>query len=115
MKMKAPLASLRIVQEEKPKKHAAVNTSRGLSGGAAVPMSCDLRGMDLEEAIMAADRYLSSAYMAGLHEVTLIHGKGTGVLRSGIQQFLKRHSNVKSFRLGHYGEGEDGVTVVTFK
>ena len=115
MKMKAPLASLRIVQEEKPKKRVAVNTSRGLSDGASVPMSCDLRGMDLEEAILAADRYLSSAFMAGLHEVTLIHGKGTGVLRSGIQQFLRRQSNVKSFRLGHYGEGEDGVTVVTLK
>ena len=115
MKMKAPLASLRIVQVEKPKKRVAVNTSHGLSGGAAVPMSCDLRGMDLEEATMTADRYLSSAFMAGLHEVTLIHGKGTGVLRSGIQQFLKRQSNVKSFRLGHYGEGEDGVTVVTLK
>ena len=115
MKMKAALDGLRLVREEKPKKHAAVNTSRGLTGGAAVPMSCDLRGMNLEEAILEADRYLSSASMAGLHEVTLIHGKGTGVLRSGIQQFLKRHSNVKTFRLGHYGEGEDGVTVVTLK
>ncbi len=112
MKMNAPLKQLRLVRVEKAKGHAAVNTSKGVSSGAAVPMSCDLRGMNLEEAIMEADRYLSSAYLAGLHEVTLIHGKGTGVLRSGIQQHLRRQPHVKSFRLGRYGEGEDGVTVV---
>ncbi len=113
LKMKTTLDKLRMVrQAEKPRPKAAVGISRGLSG-ASVPMSCDLRGMNLEEALLEADRYLSSAYLAGLHEVTLIHGKGTGVLRSGIQQYLKKQPHVKSYRLGHYGEGEDGVTVVT--
>ena len=67
------------------------------------------------QAIAEVDQYLDGAMMAGLHEVTIVHGKGTGVLRAGIHQHLKHHGIVKSFRLGQYGEGEDGVTVVTLK
>ena len=59
--------------------------------------------------------YLDEAVMAGLHEVSIIHGKGTGILRAGIQQDLRKNRHVKSFRLGMYGEGETGVTVVTLK
>ena len=80
-----------------------------------VKMECDVRGMTLDEALNAVDQYLNEAVLAGMGEVSIIHGKGTGVLRSGIQQHLKRHMLVKSYRLGVYGEGEDGVTVVTLK
>lgn len=77
--------------------------------------SIDLRGMDAEEAIYSTDKYLDEAYIAGYNEVTLIHGKGTGVLRKAIQDMLKNHPHVKSHRLGEYGEGGTGVTVVTLK
>ena len=76
---------------------------------------CDVRGMTKEEAISAVDLFLDAALMQHLNTVYIIHGKGTGVLRSGIQEFLKRDKRVAQFRLGQYGEGEDGVTVVTIK
>ncbi len=114
MKFKAHLSQLRLVREEKPKQKASVHAQTGALTR-TVSMECDVRGMMLEEALSAVDQYLNEAVMAGLNEVSIIHGKGTGVLRSGIQQHLKRHMLVKSFRLGVYGEGEDGVTVVTLK
>ena len=64
---------------------------------------------------MELDQYLDGAVMSGLPTVTIIHGKGTGALRTGIHQHLKRHKNVRAFRLGVYGEGESGVTVVELK
>lgn len=75
----------------------------------------DLRGHLVEEAIMEIDRYLDHAILAGYKQVHLIHGKGTGALRTGVQQFLRSHRNVKSFRLGSIGEGGSGVTVVEIK
>lgn len=77
--------------------------------------SIDLRGMDSEEACYTADKYLDDAYVAGRGEVTLVHGKGTGVLRKAINDMLKKHPHVKSHRLGEYGEGGTGVTVVILK
>ncbi|MBE3100703.1 MAG: Smr/MutS family protein, partial [Firmicutes bacterium] len=82
---------------------------------ASVALELDLRGQNSEDAIMLTDRYLDDAFLAGLNEVTIIHGKGTGVLRNSIQQLLKQHPHVEAFRLGKYGEGESGVTVVTLK
>ena len=81
----------------------------------SVSMECDVRGMNVEEAILAVDLYLDNCIMHSLKQVQIIHGKGTGVLRSGIQAHLKKHKAVQEFRLGRYGEGEDGVTVVTLK
>lgn len=81
----------------------------------SVSTSVDLRGMDSIEATYTVDKYLDDAYMGGLKEVTIIHGKGTGVLRNSIMDMLKRHSHVKKYRLGEYGEGGTGVTVVELK
>jgi len=75
----------------------------------------DLRGMEAIEAVLAAERYIDSALMAKLSTVTIIHGKGTGALRSAIQEMLRRNKSVRSFRLGRCGEGETGVTVVELK
>ena len=114
MKFKAHISQLRLVRETAPKQKASVKTQTGAMTR-TVSMECDVRGMALDEALAAVDQYLNEAVMAGLNEVSIIHGKGTGVLRSGIQQHLRRHMLVKEFRLGVYGEGESGVTVVTLK
>jgi DNA mismatch repair protein MutS2 len=78
-------------------------------------MELDIRGKATDEALPEVDQYLDEAVLASLGEVSIIHGKGTGVLRANIQQHLRHHPHVKSFRLGVFGEGESGVTVVTLK
>ena len=78
-------------------------------------MELDLRGKMVDEALMEVDQFIDHAIMNGLGSVVIIHGKGTGALRTGIQQHLRTHRNVKSFRLGAYGEGDAGVTVVELK
>jgi len=80
----------------------------------AMSSEIDLRGMDQVEAICVLDNYLDSAMRANLPSVRIIHGKGTGALRNAVQQSLKRNKYVKKFRLGVYGEGEDGVTIAEF-
>ena len=82
---------------------------------ASAPSEIDLRGMERIEAVDATQRFIDAAVMAKLEEVRIIHGKGTGALREAVQQELKRNKAVKSFRLGRFGEGESGVTVVTMK
>ncbi len=75
----------------------------------------DLRGLTVDEALLELDRFLDSALLSGLHTLTVIHGKGTGALRSAIHAALRRHPQVKSFRLGRFGEGEHGVSIVELK
>ena len=77
----------------------------------ALSSEIDLRGMDAVEAECVLDRYLDEAVRANLSSVRIIHGKGTGVLRAAVQNQLKRNKFVKKFRLGVYGEGENGVTI----
>ena len=113
LKIKAHLSQLRTL-EPKQQKRTVVTAKTGALER-SVPMEIDVRGQAIDEALPEIDRYLDEAMLAGLHEVSIIHGKGTGVLRTGVQRHLKKHMNVKSYRLGVYGEGEDGVTVVTLK
>lgn len=75
----------------------------------------DVRGMTVEEASLVVDQHIDAAVLAGLNTLSIIHGKGTGALRAGLQGYLKNHPHVKSMRLGLYGEGEDGVTIVELK
>lgn len=79
------------------------------------PAEVDLRGMESLEAVSVAEQYIDNALMAKLPSVTIIHGKGTGALRAAIHQMLKKNRSVKSFRLGNFGEGESGVTIVELK
>lgn len=113
MKLNIKLKDIRLIEEKK----AAAPTSGkvGLGAGKQVGLELDVRGMLVDEANIMVDRYLDDAYNAGLSEVNIIHGKGTGALRAGVQAFLKRHPLVKGYRMGSYGEGDAGVTVVTLK
>ena len=103
------------VTEKQPKKKVVSSTGTATFRQAAVAPELDLRGMETLEAIPVMERYIDSAVMGKLHTVTIIHGKGTGALRQAVQQSLRKNKAVKSFRLGRYGEGETGVTVVELK
>ncbi|WP_087065399.1 endonuclease MutS2 [Intestinibacillus massiliensis] len=118
MKMTVKQNEVRLVQQpEKPKP----KTFRAGTGGVrelrlkSTPSEVDVRGLCAEEAILEVDQFISGALMAGLPQVTIIHGKGTGVLRAAIQQHLKPNKRIKTVRNGAFGEGEMGVTVVEFK
>ena len=104
-----------LLENEKPA--VTVRTeSRGTAlRQSAVSSELDIRGMETIEAIPVVERYIDSAVQSRLETVTIIHGKGTGALRAAVQQSLRRNKQVKSFRLGRYGEGETGVTVVELK
>ena len=97
-------------------KNQKTNTSRMVKlKTSSINPTIDLRGLNLDEALLELDKYLDDAFMSNLNEIQVIHGKGTGVLREGVTQFLKKHKHVKESRLGNFNEGGDGVTVVTFK
>jgi DNA mismatch repair protein MutS2 len=109
VKVKDLRASKLSPEEKKERKKREVNLNLK-----SVSSSIDLRGMD-SEAVYNTDKYLDDAYRAGLGEVTIVHGKGTGILRQAINDMLKRHPHAKSYRLGNYGEGGTGATVVELK
>ena len=101
-------------REETTKK--GVRTSRvELDTRRNVPMEIDLHGMAVDDSLIVLDKYLDDAFLSGLNEVTIIHGRGTGTLRKGVQEYLRTHPHVKSYRPGKFGEGDIGVTIVTLK
>ena len=92
----------------------SVKKSINVSGRSA-SMECDLRGMTVDEALLTLDSFIDNAILTHVHQITIIHGKGTGALRAAVQAHLKQHKAIRTFRLGVYGEGEAGVTVAELK
>ncbi len=123
MKMTVKAGQVRLLESaeeiEKRKKQAAAATRKNVSPqiqlAARAASELDIRGMETLEAESVVENYIDAAVMAKLGTVTIIHGKGTGALRKAVHEMLKRNRAVKSFRLGRYGEGEAGVTVVELK
>ena len=120
LKMKAKADEVRLIEDDERaarKKTLSVtirqNADRALRASAAREL--DIRGLETLEAESVVDNFISAAVVGKLDEVTIIHGKGTGALRKAVHDILRRNKAVKSFRLGVYGEGESGVTVVTLK
>ena len=119
LKMKAKADEVRLIEDDERaamKKKAPKPTWTAVTGlRTAASRELDIRGMETLEAESVVETFLSTAVMGHLETVTIIHGKGTGALRNAVHDILRRNKNVKSFRLGVYGEGENGVTVVTMK
>lgn len=114
MKLNVNISDIEEAKEQDSKVYQATSKNVKLKEK-SVDLFIDVRGKTSDDAILDVDKYLDDAYTSGLRQVTIIHGKGTGVLRQAIRNFLKRHPLVKSFRDGTYGEGEQGVTVVELK
>lgn len=116
MKMKVNKTDLEVIKaspQKKPVQQVAATVKRTRDDN--IRMEVDLRGTNVEEGIMELDRFLDESFLNNFAQVYVIHGKGTGVLRTGIQDYLRRHKHVKSFRIGAYNEGGTGVTVVELK
>lgn len=114
LKTSVPISEVELGEKKKAqKKPQGRVTMTGVASKAqrSAKTEIDLRGQDSEQAILELDAFLDSAVLSGVPSVRIIHGKGTGVLRAAVAQRLKRNKAVKSFRLGRYGEGEDGVTI----
>lgn len=115
MKVNVHISTLRRAESvENDKSEIKTKTIIG-SKSKTIKNEIDLRGKNIEEAIVDIDKYLDDSYIASLKEVYIIHGKGTGALREGIKSYLRGHKHVRTFRPGKYGEGGDGVTVVEIK
>ena len=116
LKMSAKAEEIYLLEHENPYKEKGARPKH--SGRemkmTAMPTEVDLRGMDAVEAVCVLERYLDEAMRSNLTQVRIIHCKGTGTLRAAVQQSLKKNKFVKKFRLGQYGEGEDGVTIAEF-
>ncbi|NLI89655.1 MAG: endonuclease MutS2 [Epulopiscium sp.] len=119
MPMKVHVSNLQYSKEEdvskKKTKRKTSGISRNITKSTNISTEIDVRGQLSDEAVENIEKYLDDAHLAGLETVTIIHGKGTGALRTAVQQMLRRNPHTKSYRLGKYGEGEAGVTVVELK
>lgn len=123
MHTKVNISDLVLLEETNPyakptKKQRKVGVAKGAGAfnkSATISAEIQLLGMTVDEAIVTLDKYLDDAYISHLGQVRVVHGKGTGALRSAVHDFLRRNKIVASYRLGEYGEGDAGVTIVTFK
>lgn len=124
MKTRVPIENLRLEKKQpqqqasQKKVHTTVVRSEKSKGGGGVRSAAtelDIRGCTVDEGVMMTENFIAGSLLSGFETVTIIHGKGTGALRKGIHEHLRRMKQVKAFRPGVYGEGEDGVTIVTLK
>lgn len=120
IRTRVPVENLRLITGKKQTRNAspyAPPRTRNVPSRQvrSAKTDLDLRGLSIEEALLEADQFIDNAVMSGLETITLIHGKGTGALRTAIQQHLRSHPSIKSYRLGTYGEGENGVTIAELK
>ncbi|MCH5267180.1 MAG: endonuclease MutS2 [Lachnospiraceae bacterium] len=118
LRTKVNLADLELIKQPKPEKPQRKNTGSGkigMSKAASLHQEVNLIGMTVDQAMPVMEKYLDDAYMAHMTQVTVIHGRGTGALRTAVHNRLKKLKYVKSYRLGEFGEGDMGVTIVTFK
>ena len=117
IKTRVKLENLRLVEKQKKQDVPKYRNGSKMDSRAnmAAETRLDLRGMTVDECLMTLDRFMDTALRTGLNEFTIIHGKGTGKLRAAVKDYLKRSPYVKSQRLGTFGEGEDGVSIVTLK
>ena len=116
MKINAKPGEVRLVEgAKKPDFKRVIAQSEAKLRATGIKPEVDLRGMMADEAVAATELFLDSAMMSSLNTVTIIHGKGTGALRQAVHESLRRNKQVKDYRLGRYGEGETGVTIVTLK
>ena len=115
MKVTAGKDEVRLIENKKKDKVSVAAAAGNALRTASCAPELDIRGMTPDEADLVVDRYIDNASRAKLKTVTIIHGKGTGALRTAVQQMLRNNRQVKNFRLGRYGEGETGVTVVELK
>ena len=116
--MKAKADEVRLIEDdERAAKKPVVNVQRSAPRElrTSATRELDIRGLETLEAEGVVENFISAAIMGHLDTVTIIHGKGTGALRKAVHDILRRNKAVKTFRLGIYGEGESGVTVVTLK
>lgn len=113
LKMKLPESDLAYTKPEKEKETRTMATLK--DPDSHVKLELDLRGERYEDALARVEKYIDDALLSNYHQVSIIHGKGTGALRQGVQQYLKKHPRVKSYRFGEAGEGGSGVTVAELK
>ena len=117
MKVYLPLSDLQLIKVNEPKARKGGKGSNAGTGtlmkAATIKQELDLRGMTVEEAISMIDMQIHNGILAKQGSFTIIHGKGTGALRKGIHEYLKHCNHVSEYRLGTFGEGDTGVTIVT--
>ena len=118
LKMKADVSDLRLIGAKKQPKKQQGGTRKvhtGANATLSATSSIDLRGTTVEEAMLDLDKFIDGVLRTGLNEITIIHGKGTGTLRKGVHTYLRKHPNIRTFRVGTFGEGEEGVTIAELK
>lgn len=115
MKMYINISDLRIEEDKPASNKKSLDSSSFISKAATIKSEIDLRGMTVDEALIIIDRQIHDGYIAKQQQFSIIHGKGTGALRAGIHDYLRTCKQIKSFRLGTFGEGDAGVTIVTLR